>query len=269
MSRVHYSPSYIVKEVTVEMMNNNPAQLIADMEGEAVHSALARALGFDVPAMSIRVFPPGASGADVKAVYYVIRRIEGDILATRPLGEIFQYRDDLARHRALALLVGDWDRHLKNYMISKEGRFFPLDAGVADPTGLRYYSFDDPVHMQGFYGRDHWLVRRYREVQNPSAAKPVRAMKGLLAEEMLTYNRAVEDTVDKILDFVTGARQAELRAILEGAYGRVHANNPHAVRQAVENTMAAMRARAQTLDKVMRELNERNGVPLEPGGGGR
>ncbi len=270
MHDVEGMPEYVVKVVEPGGLVES---VVVDVENEMVANRLYRALGFDIPGMSVHL-ERDAGGNVVRACYFM-RRIEGRPLSERSAAEVFLYREDLARHRAATLLVGDYDRHLGNYLVTKDGRLIPIDAGMGDVRGVRARSAnwqaDHPYIMEGAFGRDHWYSRVLRDeiIDGPNADRialwsPVAEgrRKILVAEEALTYNaaRPTLGTIDQLMD-----DEPRLRRVLAEAYSKIHADAAD-VNRAVEETVANLRKRASRLDQVMRGLNERNLVPLPPWG---
>ncbi len=118
-----------------EIVEDVEIDILEDVQNNLIHEQLARAMGFDVPVMEARIVYD-ANNRAVEA-YYVMRKVKGTPLAEMTTADVFLYREELARHRALATLLGDFDRKLDNYIITAEGHFVPIDAGMADVTGSR------------------------------------------------------------------------------------------------------------------------------------
>jgi hypothetical protein len=189
-------------------------------------------MGFDVPATEVRILYD-AQGQAVEA-YYVMRKVEGQVLADMSAGEIYLYREELARHRALATLMGDFDRKLDNYIITKDGHFVPIDAGMADVTSARLireckkegieYRPDLPFTIDGFYGRDHWYAKGV--AQTPGAELLTREKtlyrKLLVAEESMTFQGAEATVIEIEKYFVNGAKAAEAEKLISDAYKKMH-----------------------------------------------
>jgi tetratricopeptide (TPR) repeat protein len=230
------------KEINGTMVTVRQLDVLADVEANLAHVELGRALGFDVPAMEVRLVRNPANG-QVEKAFYVMRRAKGGRLSDLSAGEIFLFKDELSKHRALATLLGDWDRKIDNYMVV-EGRLVPIDAGLADITGKRVtdagFAVDEAFTMEGQAGRDHWLSRFFKDEMcgKDSAGNPLGknaprvelwepsekfARKGLVAEEALTY-QAAKPTVDEIIKLVDPANEEGLRKLLEDAFMKVHGN---------------------------------------------
>jgi hypothetical protein len=205
--------------------------VITDAEANIVHAELAAALGLDTPALEVR-FVFNQAG-EIEKAYYVMRKVEGKQLAELSAAEIFLYKEELSRHRALAILINDYDRKIDNYMITPDGRLFAIDAGMADVTGARAVSFrglDDKMFLEGAWGQDHWLSRSYKDEisSNLGAGAPkvelwspeeAFARKNIVAEEALTYN-AAKPVIDKIDDLLKD--EDKLRKLLDGCFRKIH-----------------------------------------------
>jgi hypothetical protein len=229
--------------------------ILADIENNMVHTELARAMGFDVPAMEVRVVYD-AHGAPLEA-YYLMRKVKGKTLDSKKAAEVFLYREELARHRALATLLGDFDRKLDNYLITEEGHFVPIDAGMADVTNARFTQVvneaniaraaegkppialrsDHPATLAGNNGRDHWYAKCVEATQGKELLtynkKLYRHM--LLAEESMTAS-AAEQVVNDIERYfgpnATPADAAEGVRLIEEAYTTMYL--PERVRKLAE-----------------------------------
>ena len=232
-------PELFVKRVRSNFERINPKtkqmqpveiDVLQDVENNLVHEQLARALGFDVPAMEVRI-TYGADGRAIEA-YYVMRKVEGRTLLNLKEGEIYLYRDELARHRALSVLIGDYDRKLDNYLITDDGRFVPIDAGVADVTGERLVHEctknkiapqpDLPFTIDGTWGRDHWYAKSIAEAPGKEILtyEKTNFRKFLTAEESMTFQGA-EPGVKAIEDlFVNGKNAAQAEGPLGNAIPR-------------------------------------------------
>ncbi len=219
---------YIVKVVSAKKVPP-----ILDVEGNIVHADLAHALGLDTPGMNVRlVFD--AKG-QVQEAIYLIRKVDGGDLVKKSSAEIFLYREELSRHRALAVLLCDYDRKLDNYMVASDGRLFAIDAGMSDVGGTRHPQIDSPLIMEGEWGRDHWLSRiagSGGDPENPLAylTSPDRwrFRRNLVAEEALTWE-AARPTAEAIEALVKD--EARLRGILEGSYKKIYATEAEGARR--------------------------------------
>jgi len=214
---------YMVKTVAKDV--------ITDVENNIVHADLAAELELDTPAIEARlVFNDDGS---VQKAFYVMRKVEGKQLAELSAAEIFLFKEELSRHRALAILINDYDRKIDNYIVTADGRLFAIDAGVADVTGARALSFrglDDQMFLEGAWGQDHWLSRSYKDEicsdLGPNAPKielwsPNETFhrKNIVAEEALTFN-AAKKTIDDIQKLVND--EPRLRKLLDGSFRKIH-----------------------------------------------
>ncbi len=283
----------------METVNIN---ILEDVENNLLHEQLARAMGFDVPAMEARIIYD-ANGKEVEA-YYVMRKVEGTPLANMTAGEIFLYREELARHKALATLIGDFDRKLDNYIITAEGHFVPIDAGMGDAAGTRLsremakegYEFaaDAPFSIDGVYGRDHWYAKSIAEAPGKEILSHEKTLfrKFLIGEESMTFQGAEPVVIEIEKFFVNGAKAADAKKAIRDAYIRMYlpervkklaslknlnAADPavlagleqEAMRsleskldQAIEAVETNLKARAPKIRDSMKGLNDHNGQPL-------
>jgi hypothetical protein len=188
-------------------------------------------MGFDVPAMEVRIIY-NAKGEAIEA-YYVMRKVEGKVLADMTPGEIYLYREELARHRALATLMGDFDRKLDNYIITKEGHFVPIDAGMGDASGERLvrwcteekrtYAPDLLFTIDGRYGRDHWYAQAVAKTAGKELLTERMTLfrKFLLSEESMTFQGAEAIVIEIEKYFVNGTKAAEAEKLIGDAYRKM------------------------------------------------
>jgi hypothetical protein len=215
-----------------KVMEKVEIEVLEDVENNLIHEQLARAMGFDVPATEVRVIYD-AQGQAVEA-YYVMRKVEGRVLADMSAGEIYLYREELARHRALATLMGDFDRKLDNYIITNDGHFVPIDPGMADATSARLireckkesieYRADLPFTIDGFYGRDHWYAKAIAKTPGAELLTEEKTLfrKLLVAEESMTFQGAEATVIEIEKYFVNGAKGAEAEKLISDAYRKMH-----------------------------------------------
>jgi len=238
---------FMVKNVYSKQKDGKvlPAVVLNDVEGNVVHGDLIGALNADLgkdlalntPAFELRLVYDEKGEVLQKAVY-VMRKVKGMTLDELTAAEVFQLRDQLSRHRALSVLINDYDRKIDNYIMTSDGRLFALDAGIADPMGQRFFNgrFDDPLIMEGGFGRDHWLSRSYKDELCGKDSQGNRllanapkiqvwspyesfARKNLVAEEALTHSAAkpVIDAIGKLL-----GDKPRLRNILDGSFRKIY-----------------------------------------------
>jgi hypothetical protein len=192
-----------------------------------------------------------------------MRKVEGKTLDQLTAAEIFLYKEELSRHRALATLLGDYDRKIDNYIVTADGRLFAIDAGVADVRGERLaFLSRNPdaaygLFMEGSWGRDHWLSRFYKdEITQGASAQTVElwatdksaqfSRKGLVAEEALTY-QAAKPTVDRISDLMQPGNEQRLRDMLTASYKKMYASDG-SIKTWMVDFVEQQRAKGRTLD---------------------
>jgi tetratricopeptide (TPR) repeat protein len=193
--------------------------VLTDVQNTIIHNELAAALGFEVPAMEVKLVYD-AQGNLEKAVY-LMRKVKGKPLKDLSAAEVFLFKEELSRHRALAVLINDYDRHIGNYLVTEEGHLVAIDAGVADVVGARSLGAEGTAHpliMEGAWGRDHYYSRHFKDeiCAVDAAGIPLEerapeidlfdpheefSRKGLVAEESLTYRDSLPtvQAIDKLV----------------------------------------------------------------------
>lgn len=263
---------YYLKEMDCSTPDNL-ANALEEAEGELGAYELGRALGLDVPATTVRVqrSPEG----EIVNVQLLSKAIgDGSKLSALGNADIFRYREQLSRLRALSTWLGDFDRHLGNYIpLGKGGRVFSMDHGYA---GLRkhraqaymdHYGRTPDVGYEGYFGRDHFLERGFESAREAfnlrSPAGMDDAAKAILHEQALTYN-AAEPIVKEIERLISSAGEPELREILERVFAKIYGGNPKhkAVQDMVGEALRHLRTRGSRVEDLMKGLNDRNGIPL-------
>jgi hypothetical protein len=236
-----------------------------------------KALGFESPGVSVH-FGRNKYTGKIDEAMLVYRNVDGVQLADLTAAQIFQYRYELSRHRAVSLLLGDFDRKIDNYLITKDGRFVPIDHGWADPNGKNNVVGhlnvppDAKTRMEGAFGRDHWLSQAYKkdifavyQGADPSSI-PVNNLWGndkwdiftrklLVAEQSLTY-QAAKPTVDAINELV--GDEARRRNLLKPVYELIYGADTQQAKDCVDKTVETFKARNGRLDAAMQGLDDRN-----------
>ncbi|MBL8900229.1 MAG: hypothetical protein JNM84_21540 [Planctomycetes bacterium] len=252
---------------------DNLANALEEAEGELGAYELGRALGLDVPATTVRV-QRGPNG-EIVNVQLLSKAIgDGTKLSAKGNAEIFKYHEQLSRLRALSTWLGDFDRHLGNYIPLGNGtRVFSMDHGYAGLRKHRAQAFMDhygrtpDAGYEGYFGRDHFLERGFESAREAfnlrSAAGMDDAAKAILHEQALTYN-AAEPIVSEIKRLISNQGEPELREILERVFSRIYGGDPkHEVLQGmVGEALHHLRTRGARVEDLMKGLNDRNGIPL-------
>ena len=241
------------------------APFFREVEGEVVSAAIRRALGLETPAMRVRLT---WKDGQLDKVEYLYRRLKGpSAYDAEKVGvhELYALREEFARDRTVAVLLGDYDRHIGNYIV-QDGHLVAIDGGIADPRGWRYGAAPDhPRFVEGDLGLDHWHRRSHLFQKNSVPETRVFGERQFLVESAMRYNHA-KPMVDKVASKLSGDAP-EIRAALEEAYTSIFkqfpefANNPEALRgqinRHVNEALETMRTRSKTLEKTMKHLDER------------
>ncbi len=271
-------PRYVIKEVDLRshLVQGNHDFLQAMAEGEMLTPELMRMLGFDMPAANVKLVYD-ATGKVEKAIF-VSRFVDGSLLRDLSAEEAYAFRQQLSGHCAASTWVNNYDRKGDNYIITHEGRLVPIDAGQADPTGLRGEVQDllpdDDVLMKGYGGRDHtWRNSFQQHTVEGKESFNEGTMKWFLVEQSLTYNEAqpVVGEINRLMKEDRASVEATVRKKLEMLFADApEAKDPAKFKdfidRRVKGTMDTLTDRAAKLDEAMLGLNARNQVALPEGG---
>lgn len=235
-------PELLVKELT-------HANVAADVRNTIIHNELARILGFEVPATEVKIFLNGQG--EIEKAVYLMRKVKGKPLKDLSAAQVFLYKEELSRHRALAVLINDYDRHIGNYLVTEEGHLVAIDAGVADVMGINTIGPEGAAHplvMEGAYGRDHYYSRHFKDEICGVDANNVPLLenapeidlfhpdeafsrKGLVAEESLTYRDSLPtvQAIDKLVN-----DEEAFRKMIKATYEKTFATED-VIKQRVQN----------------------------------
>lgn len=229
-----------------------------DAEANVLHADLAHALGLDTPGLNVRLVYNDQNS--VAQAVHVMRRVHGTELRAKSAAEIFLLKEELSRHRALAVVLGDYDRHVANYMVTPDGRLCAIDAGLTDLVAPRFQPVDGPMVMKGAVGRDHWYSRYYKDDLKHGPGAPVIDLwspkeefsrKGLVAEQALTWE-AARPTVEAVETLAQD--EPRLRKLIEGSLRKLYDTEAERVRLRLrlldlEQVPAASRNDAELLQR--------------------
>lgn len=267
---------YFLKELDCSTPDNL-AEAFDEAEGELIAYELGRRLGLDMPATTVRVDRVGDRVVSVKILSKAVG--DGKALKDCAITEAHKYRSAMSRFKAFSAWLGDWDRHLGNYIPAGErGRLFSIDHGYAGIRKHRVlkYKPDAAVEdlFEGEYGRDHFLERAMSAVVQDVNLKVApeeaeRAFRALFAEQQLTYN-AAEDVVREIQSLVSAERRAELDDILADAFVKIYGGEKthKPIRDLVQQASQNLRTRGQRVEDLVKGFNDRNGIELPASAGG-
>lgn len=270
---------FMIKEVLLGgKLTTSAKELERMVQGEVISAELNALLGQATPGLNVKArWAVGEGGkAEMQAASLIYRYVPGSPLDALPAAKLFHVRDQMAEHRVLATLLGDYDRKPDNYKIFN-GVVHAIDGGQADIMALRALEFGPKVHpatIGGIGGNDHWYVSAFQELNDPTRAAAYQKI--LLSEMSLTY-QAAERGIAKVKGMLGNPElRATTKERLRAAFGRVHKDNPDfrsltreqldlRLNQMAEDTLEAMDLRLPATLEAMKTLNDRNGIPLPPG----
>ncbi|MBL9199062.1 MAG: hypothetical protein JNL39_01095 [Opitutaceae bacterium] len=270
---------FIIKEVLLGgKLTPGPKELERMIQGEVIAAELNAILGQATPGTNVKAkWIIGADGRpEMQSASLIYRYVPGDRVDLIEPADLFHLRDQLAEHRVLATLLGDYDRKPDNYKIFN-GVVYALDGGQADIMALRAMEWGPNTHpatIGGIAGNDHWYVTAYMRLDDPELAATYQKI--LLSELSLTY-QAAERGIAKVKHLLGNPEmRATTKERLRAAFGRLHKDNPRFAGQTpeqvdlllnrmAEDTLNAMDERLPATIEAMKTLNDRNGIPLPAG----
>ncbi len=272
---------FMVKQVVLGgKLTPGTKELQRCVEAEVISAELKSALGFATPGIQVKskwVMREGRPEMESAALIY--RRIRGATLDTLSPAELFHLRDQVAEHRALAILLGDYDRKADNYMVF-QGVVHSLDGGQGDIRALRAAEFGSKVHpatISGIGGNDHWYATAFANFKNATPKDSAILHATFLSEISLTY-QAAERGLRRVKTMLADpVQRAEVQGRVKEAFARLHKDNPYFADRTPEEfgrfmdlwakeTLEAMELRLPATEGALKSLNQRNGIPLPPAG---
>jgi len=140
----------------------HPAHHGRDLKAELMYYRLAKRLGYKSPACA----PASMQTPDGIKHGVFVRFIEGSELQECDAGWRMVARQIMAKDKVLSALLGDHDRHLRNYLVSEKAGIFSIDHGMAD--------YDDFLMRRTFpeWKTRDFMIHRINEArrQNPQMA---------------------------------------------------------------------------------------------------
>lgn len=281
------------QDFAVKYVVKRPGQsdydFIKGIEAEMSVSSLQDLFGITGQRASIRKVASTPAGTTGDVFEITTRWLDGPMLADLDSAQILVLKDQIANHKIFSLLLGDYDRHIKNYKVI-DGQLVYLDAGVGNLRGptdalvdARTLRAQESQYLEGYYdlhwfgGRefggpiDHWWTRAKEfcdqiksgriPTNTEEFAKNAWLIKQKHLEECLTYQDCLPaiDRAEKI--FAEPSRADELLRRLNDIMLKVH-GDPTIARRAATQAFDTMKARAELLREKLKRLNTRNNVPL-------
>lgn len=91
--------------------------------------------------MGLKELDPNGVLKTVEKECLVVRYVPGTQLKDLPQEVAIAFKEQIARDKVLAALLGDHDRHLGNYLITADGRIWSIDHGMADVAGRNFREY--------------------------------------------------------------------------------------------------------------------------------
>jgi hypothetical protein len=274
------SPSPDRQPVTVEHM-------IHMAEAEVLSEALGREIGMDMPALSFRL---NVSEQGEGRLEFLYRKAKGMDLSDADAAEIFHHRKQLSSYKAFTEWLWEFDHHAGNYRVDADGRLTIIDMGLADPRGRKTRDYGDyigkPYDQAKYFlenrGRDVWYNASKVQV-GPGNSDPATMLRTFIAEQVITYNDA-QETIKKIqalcsdksrLDRILREAFEKYNRLIQESVDRLKKENKMTpelaerflrgrlnVDDAVRESIEHLDWRGGNLDRLLKELNQRNYIPL-------
>jgi hypothetical protein len=135
-----------------------------------------------------------------------VRLAPGVPLLSQGYGGAFAVKKQLARELTLALVLGDHDRKLDNFLVDREGHLVSIDHGMTDPAGRRWGDGGERVSTEQIVG--YWKEGVFRDERwNNQHLKP---LDELLSEDVML------ETVQQMRPIIGDPKA--LKALVESVY---------------------------------------------------
>jgi hypothetical protein len=279
-----FAVKYVVKR-----SGQSDYDFIKGIEAEMSVSSLQGLFGITGQKPSIRKVTRTPAGTTGDVFEITTRWLDGPMLADLDSAQILVLKEQIADHKIFSLLLGDYDRHIKNYKVI-DGQLVYLDAGVGNLRGptdalvdARTLRAQESQYLEGYYDRhwfggrefggpiDHWWTRAKEfcdqiksgriPTNTEEFTKNAWLIKQKYLEECLTYQDCMSaiDRAEKI--FAEPSTADELLRRLNDIMLKVH-GDPAIARRAATQAFDTMKTRAGLLRDKLKRLNTRNNVPL-------
>lgn len=206
-----------------------------DLRAEQVYMTIGRECGLDVPdcALGKMTVLDLDTGALIQKEGILVRYVKGTKLEDLPPEVAIAFKQQIARDKVIAALLGDHDRHLGNYIIAADGRVWSIDHGMAKFSG-------DLVETDLLATPEQFEAAMRNRVMHWRARQGTKALAVRTLDDCLT----LEDMAPTIAKVEALCKdEAKLRRLL----------SKHLSGDELENAMRVIPERAKVLRTVMRE----------------
>lgn len=266
---------YIVKEVAAYVGNVTDEEVLEWMvNGEVVGTALRHAAGLPMPGINVKpVWITERGIHKMINAQIVYRRVPGPTLERLTAAEQFLLHEQLSEHHGLDVLFGDFDGKSDNFM-THAGVAFKIDSGMADPRGLRLRHFDVPYnHPNAIHGSsngEHWYLKAFERRLNYGAEENALILQTWRLHSAMTAEPAMRGVNRLKAILANPAERENLHKSLREAYRRIYGGHPvygeparieRKLTDFADETIKFMEERFIEVEKAIRQLNTRNGMP--------
>ncbi len=248
--------SYALKRISVanlmakQNLTAEQAELAVEkmMRSELAASKLADLFGVSVPPTVGRVTRDanGRMAGDLLQPW-----VAGSDLEKEGIGRLLALKDQYAEHRVFSMLLGDYDRHLGNYMLL-DGKLVTVDCGQGQ---LMRWPDDMGEGMQEMM--EGWIVEHWWKHRPNQISKNHKMLEQSLVHQDLepAFARARK---------VFAEREDEVRDRLQQAMHQLYPDDAILANKAATEAFGVMRGRIDKLeDRVKRWNADRNGFPSD------
>jgi hypothetical protein len=233
-------------------------------EGEVIGSRIMRLTGYPAPEMRC-VVAFDAEGR-VASGFVVSREIRGTAVGDLSPADVHALAAQHSEQRAVSIVLGDHDRHPKNYMAAN-GTLMPIDFGLASPRGIAP-GLQTEDGMQRL--ADVYYARAIKSGSS-DAALDAFSRAEVIQETAVTYQHALPglERMQRLL----GPDVGKLRGELEAGYRSLLEQIPEVkadperlerlVRDYAADALDGMAFRTSKAETILKSFNRRNGIPLE------
>jgi len=230
-------PVYVFKKLVqgdadakaTELANEELGALLFNAPGLGTRAPAARKTHLQLKYVKL----DGGQGGAAKGLGLLMRHVPGREMLDQRESMLYALKGDYAKLRVLSLLLGDADRHLRNYLLAGDHLLWPLDFGNSHlfkkgtrifRMGLKREVFKSERALMEYCANFAGEVQK--KVTKGGGNLKNRDLYNWMkqVEDVLDYDVDMKPTVEALRRFVKKNNGKELREMLDIAFQKMDAN---------------------------------------------